>query len=146
MSYTGLKRLSIQTAVLLPLLSSVLYAQKAKECDNSTIKGVYAYTITGLIPITAAPSQLEQFIGVGIRNHDGEGNFTYVQSEKRASTPAALDLPGRGTYTVNPDCTGTFTTASGVQARFVIAAKGKEIRWITVSPPVIAISGHGTRQ
>ncbi|HYP13481.1 MAG TPA: hypothetical protein VEQ63_06135, partial [Bryobacteraceae bacterium] len=119
------------------------YAQKLKECDNGTIKGVYGYTVTGLAP---SASGLEQLIGVGIRTHDGEGNFTQVQNEKRISTPAVTDVQGSGTYTVNSDCTGTFTTATGLQARFVIVAKGKEIRWLVVSPPVVTISGHAIRQ
>ena len=140
------KGLSVPALVLLPLLSSGMYAQKLKECDNATIKGVYGYTITGLVPVANVPAQLEQIIGVGIRTHDGEGKFTYVQSDKRATAPAAIDIPGSGTYTVNPDCTGTYTTASGVQARFVVAGRGKEIRWILTSPPVLTVSGHGIRQ
>jgi hypothetical protein len=146
MSRDVLKRLSIRSVILLPLLSSGLYAQKSKECDNGTIQGVYGYTITGLSPAPSAPGQFEQLIGVGIRTYDGEGNFTQVQSEKRASTPAVIDVQGSGTYTVNSDCTGTHTTATGIQARFVIVAKGNEIRWIVVSAPVLTISGHAVRQ
>ncbi len=146
MSRDILKRLSIGTVTLLPFLSTVLYAHEPKECNNETIKGVYGYTVNGLSPVPGAPGQLEQLLAVGIRTYDGEGSFTQVQSEKRASTPATIDVQGAGTYTVNPDCTGTYTTATGVQARFVIVAKGKEIHWIVVSSPVLTISGHAVRQ
>ncbi|MEJ7609022.1 MAG: hypothetical protein WKF37_22800 [Bryobacteraceae bacterium] len=131
---------------MLPLLSSVSYAHESKACDNKTIKGIYGYTVTGLRPAPNAPGQLEQLFAVGIRNYDGEGNFTQVQTEKGASTPAVIDAEGTGTYTVSADCTGTYTTTTGVQARFVIVAKGKEIRWLVVSPPVLTISGHAIRQ
>lgn len=146
MSREVIKRLAIQTLTLLPLLSTALSAHEPRECTNETIKGVYGYTLSGLSPVPNVPGQLEQLLGVGIRTHDGQGNFTQVQSEKRASTPAVLDVQGAGTYSVNPDCTGTLTTATGVQSRFVIVARGKEIHWIVVSPPGLTISGRATRQ
>jgi len=97
------KRLSIRTVMLLPFLSSVLHSHGPRECSNETIKGVYGYTITGLSPVPNAAGQFEQLLGVGLRTHDGQGNFTQVQSEKRTSTPAVVDVQGAGTYSVNPD-------------------------------------------
>ena len=146
MSHDILTRLSIGTVTVLSFFNAALYARELKGCDNETIKGVYGYTVTGVSPVPSAPGQLEQLLGVGIRTYDGQGNFTQVQSEKRASTPATLDVPGAGTYIVNSDCTGTHTTAMGIQARFVITRKGKEIHWIVVSSPVLTISGHAVRQ
>lgn len=147
MSRDFVTKLSIGAVMLLPFISSNLYAEKGKECSNETIKGVYGYTVTGFRAAAGAPGQLEQLFGVGTRNYDGQGNFTQVQTEKGTLTPApVIDAQGAGTYTVNSDCTGTLTTATGIQTRFVVMAKGKEIRWIVVAPAVLTITGHAIRQ
>ena len=147
MSHHVLKRLSMRAFLLLTILGSSLCAPESKACSNETIKGIYGYSVTGLRPAASAPGQLEQVFAVGIRDYDGQGNFTQVQTEKGALTPApVIDVHSFGTYVVNPDCTGTATIPGGAQARFVIVDNGKEIRWIVVSPTVVTISGNAIRQ
>ena len=51
----------------------------------------------------------------------------------------ALDRPGRGTYSVNANCTGTFSILlpdpiPPIVTRFVIVDGGKELRIVVVSP------------
>ena len=133
-----------QTFVLLTLLSGTMYAQR---CHEGTITGKYSFSITGLRPAASAPGQLEQVIAVGVRDFDGMGGYTQVMTEKGSLTAAAVvDAPGSGTYTVNRDCTGTFTSAAGFQSRFVIQDNGKEIRWIVVTPSVVTVAAHAVRQ
>jgi hypothetical protein len=147
MSYFFLKGLSMRPFLLLTILGSGLYAHESRACNNGTIEGTYGYTVTGVRPAASAPGQLEQLFAVGIREYDGQGNFTQVQTEKGALTPAPLiDVQKSGTYVVNPDCTGTATIPGGGQARFVIVDNGKEIRWIVVSPTFVTIAGNAIRQ
>ncbi len=93
------------------------------------------------------PGNLEQVFAVGIRNYDGQGKFTQVQTEKGALTPApVIDAQTSGTYVVNNDCSGTATIPGGAEAHFVIVHNGKEIRWIVVSPTFVTITGSAIRQ
>jgi hypothetical protein len=81
-----------------------------KGCSNESLKGAFAYTSTGAI--VAAP--IAPLVGpgaeVGTQTFDGKGGTTYSFFSNQNGNPS----PGTatGTYTVNPDCTGTFTEAT----------------------------------
>ena len=63
-------------------------------------------TLSGVRPgVGGAP---EQFSGVSMQVYDGQGNFTQTDNTHGPSR-ADTDQPGWGTYTVNPDCSGTKT-------------------------------------
>jgi hypothetical protein len=91
----------LTTAIALPALSASAWAGGAGDfgCSNATLKGEYAFGVTNLtIPQVVA----------GIKFFDGNGNLTqrdYIGN----SVPAEFAPPGQetGTYTVNPDCTGS---------------------------------------
>ena len=91
----------LAAAIALPALSGAAWAGGADDfgCSNATLKGEYAFGVTNFtIPQVVA----------GIKVFDGNGNLTqrdYIGN----SVPAEFAPPGqeRGTYTVNPDCTGS---------------------------------------
>ena len=91
----------LTAAIALPALSGVARAGGTDDygCSNATLKGEYAFGVTNLtIPQVVA----------GIKVFDGNGNLTqrdYIGD----SVPAEFAPKGqeRGTYTVNPDCTGS---------------------------------------
>jgi hypothetical protein len=107
-----------------------------KGCSNATLKGTYADKDDGFIMNTppAAPSL---FAGVNLDTFDGKGTI-------RATGFATLDGSGgpqteTGTYTVNPDCTGTYevTISPGgftTHASFVIDDDGNELQIIVTDP------------
>ena len=92
---------------------------------------------------------LEQFVGVSMQAYDGQGNCTQTDNTHGPSG-AATDQPGWGTYTVNPDCSGTKTLwleglPFPIENRIVILDRGDEIRLVVMSPPPIVVAAQGRR-
>ena len=119
-----------------------------QPCSNRTLKGDYGFTIEGILGIPGA--QLPPGLGLTIRgiamaHYDGNGNFVQVDHVVVAFTPASQDwTPGYGTYTVNPDCTGTAVlnapeNPTPVMLHFLIVRGGKEIRQVVDTNAVTAV-------
>jgi hypothetical protein len=124
-------------------------AQEAK-CSNETLKGAYGLSLSGIGPAPFVPpgrpgfvGQLEQLNGVVIQIFDGKGNFTQVDNVKGTVSGYVPDNPGKGTYTVNPDCSmiQTVNPAPGVTivSRGVIVDGGKEFRQFTITPEAVNV-------
>jgi hypothetical protein len=126
-------------AIVLPASTGVVRADNL-GCTNATLKGQYAFGVTGYIP---SPQ-----VVAGIKIFDGKGNFTqrdYVGD----SDPADFSKPGQenGTYQVNPDCTGsmvihlnapvTMGSTGLINILFVISDGGRHIHEVVSSftPP-----------
>jgi hypothetical protein len=121
--------------ILLPALSGTVWAGGGDDfgCSKATLKGEYAFGVTGYLP---SPQ-----VVAGIKVFDGNGNFTqrdYIGD----SVPAQFAPKGQeiGTYTVDSDCTGSMviklnalgvppvTTQGGViNILFVISDGGRHI-------------------
>ena len=131
----------LTAAIALPALSGAAWAGGSDDygCSNGTLKGEYAFGVTNLtIPQVVA----------GIKVFDGNGNLTqrdYIGN----SVPAEFAPPGhdRGTYTVNPDCTGSMVINLNVpgspppngviEILFVISDGGRHIHEVVsqLTPP-----------
>jgi hypothetical protein len=116
-------------------LASAAKADNNKGCSNATLRGSYAQAGTGVI--TAPPDQAGPFANVGTLVFDGNGGLTgtLVVSSNGSSSPATET----GTYTVNSDCTGTYTVQIapfGItsQAYFAIDTNGDELEIIVTDP------------
>jgi hypothetical protein len=121
------------TALALALSSTAKADDKG--CSNATLRGSYAQTGTGVI--TAPPDQAGPFANVGTLVFDGNGGLTgaLVVSSNGSSSQATET----GTYTVNSDCTGTYTVQIapfGItsQAFFAIDTNGDELEIIVTDP------------
>jgi hypothetical protein len=81
-----------------------------KRCSEATLHGTFAYTSTGFIVAAPIPPIVGPFAEVGKQYFDGKGGVTFTFN----SSPNGNPGPGTatGTYTVNDDCTGTFTEAT----------------------------------
>jgi hypothetical protein len=92
---------------------------------NETLHGNYMSRGMGtrvVGPITA----------VGRIDYDGQGNFvnpTTVSVNGVISTATEI-----GTYTVNPDCTGSEVATDGAHYNFVITPDGSRFDWISTVP------------
>jgi hypothetical protein len=107
-------------------------AQVDKGCSLSTLTGTFAYTVTG--SFVAAPAPVGPYAEVGAQTFDGNGGTTTAGMSNTNGSPAPAT--STGTYTVNSDCTGTFTLqiAPGITAHyfFVIALTGTEYQAVCV--------------
>jgi len=150
---------SLMVAVILS--AATLYAQQpaaSAGCNNQTLQGSYGVQISGTRPSPSIlpafgfflPCATEQVVGVVIENFDGNGNFTQVDNVKGSLSGITFDRPAAGTYSVNVDCTGTFTLNNpGVPFpiinRFVIVDGGKEFLSVVVSPQPVMVMARGRK-
>src|SRR5437763_331666 len=109
-----------------------------KGCSNASLRGTFAFTSTGFIaapPVVAGP-----FVEVGTQNFDGKGTTT--ASATASQNGNILQLTVTGTYTVNPDCTGTFIVTVApigltLHVFFVIDKNGSELQAIEAEPGLV---------
>jgi len=95
-------------AILALALAFQANAQVNNGCSNATLRGAYAFHITGQI-LAPAPAA-GPVSGVALTTFDGQGNLTQVDHVVHNGVVPVEDWrPATGTYTVNSDCTGTFT-------------------------------------
>jgi|HubBroStandDraft_6_1064221.scaffolds.fasta_scaffold197422_2 hypothetical protein len=137
-------------------------AQDNDGCTDSTLKGDYAFTISGQIFLPNGT--VVQREGIAMAHFDGAGTLSQV--DLVLSSPNAPPPPGvsptdpvtgfhndeTGTYTVHKDCTGTFTInfppltdpmtgkmtpGAIIVASFVLSDHGRSIHVIVTSltPP-----------
>jgi hypothetical protein len=123
------KLFTMAAAMTLVLAIAPTVQASDKGCSNNTLRGSYAQTGSGVI--TAPPDQAGPFANVGTLFFDGLGGLTgtLVVNSNGSSSPATET----GTYTVNSDCTGTYTVQIapfGItsQAFFAIDANGDELQ------------------
>jgi hypothetical protein len=130
---------SFTIAAVAALALSVAPSAKAddKGCSNGSINGTFAVTTTGFV--VAAPAPVGPAFGqISMQTFDGSGGTTNAgMSNVNGKVGQANNT---GTYTVNPDCTGTFTLTAGQGLAtwfFVIDDDWNEIRAICVDPYVV---------
>lgn len=106
-----------KAAILLALACSISGGAQAQSadndgCTNATLFGDYAFRVDGqLLPPGSSPVVRE---GVAMTHFDGVGGLTQVDfvMSNGAPLPGPVDpttgfhIQERGTYRVNPDCTG----------------------------------------
>ena len=112
-------------------------AQVNRGCSNATLNGTYSRTDTGFV--TAPPAIAGPLAGVSTVNFDGNGGVTGAGMSSLNGNVSSSTF--KGTYTVNSDCTGTYTTESNTgrtsTAFFVIADNGNEMHMVVTSPNTV---------
>jgi len=129
------------TRAILPLLlmaaSPLAHAERWFVCSVATLNGTYAAVISGQITTPTGPVAIS---GVSMGQYDGQGHTSGIDHIVRGGTqPPTGWRPSIGTYTVNPDCTGTAhgTYEDGsppLDLHFVIAKFGATIFFVVSSP------------
>jgi hypothetical protein len=97
-------RISLVLLTLALAASSAVTAQAS--CTDLTIKGSYAFTIHGQILTPNGPIPID---GLARTTFDGNGNLTQLDTVAVNGHIPLVWRPSTGTYTVNPNCTGTIT-------------------------------------
>lgn len=109
-----------------------------KGCTNATVRGTFAYTSTGYI--TAPAAIAGPFAETGTQVFDGKGGTTATVTLSQNGN--ILPVTVTGTYTVNPDCTGTMTLQVSpidvtVDVFFVIDDGGNGFQAIETDPGIV---------
>ena len=149
MRYMGISRILRGLTPLLIVCSVMLSGtsaraqseQPGRRCSNRTLSGDYGAQIIGTIlgPDLAVRA-------VAMSHYDGNGNFTQVDFAVVQGVPQSTEWrPGVGTYTVNPDCTGSAALiptpgAAPILQHFVIVNNGKEILGVVDGNAVTVIA------
>ena len=141
--------MKIRTALsMLALCVAALSAVTAQAmvCNNATIRGTYAYTIHGQVFIQNGPTLFIN--GLARSTFDGEGNITELDAIAVNGNMAPGWAYNTGTYSVNPNCTGTITVTNGTQPlvhlQFVIGQSGNTMHEMTTDPG-FATTAEGER-
>jgi hypothetical protein len=106
------------------------------RCTDRTIRGDYAFSIDGTI-LAGTPNAF-LLRGVAMTRFDGDGGLTQVDFTTRNGAPMSADWrPASGSYSINPDCTGSAEIVQSdgtpsVTLRLVVADHGREIRTVVV--------------
>jgi len=138
-------RISLLLLALTLTALSTLTAQ-ASTCGNRTIQGTYAFTIHGTIFFPNGSTV--RIDGIAKETFDGKGNETQVDALATNGILAPGWRPGTGTYSVNPDCTGTQTIVveglPDLHLQFIVAQGGNTIHQV-VTDPGVATTAEGER-
>jgi hypothetical protein len=124
------------TFVLLSFLSVSAPSASATHCSLAMSSGNYGFTLTGVVIL---PAGAVPIAAVGKAVLDSTGNARGTES--RSVGGGFADETFNGTYTVNPDCTGSATLnfyESGQLVRtsvlsLIFDAHGHEIRMVQKS-------------
>ena len=147
-------RLALLALTLAALVAVVpLTASHARQSDESaactlqTIAGTYSFRTTG-VQIRSDGTQVE-FASLGVYVRDGQGNLTSGSLTANTGGTVTRSTFNGGSYTVNPDCTGSQTTilqdGRAVNLDFVIADSGRIVEFVLVGPTSV-VGGTQTKQ
>lgn len=101
-----------------------------RGCSNATLKGTFAEKDNGFI-MNPPPAPASLFAGVNLDTFDGKGKITAVGISSIDGNVGPQTETG--TYTVNPDCTGSYEVQINpggftAHAYFVIDDGGNELQ------------------
>jgi hypothetical protein len=110
-------------------------------CNNKLLHGHYGFTLQGTkFSVTGVPGPTGLQVGVAMADFNGDGSFEQIDSVTIAGEAVSdfTHTPANGKYTVNADCTGTFTIdftdgRPPVVTNFVVVENGSEIDTVVTS-------------
>ena len=104
-------------------------------CSVASLKGTYAFRRTGVNNVVGGP--IAQ-IGIDVFNGDGTRGRIRSTRSTNGEVQDWIDSPPSGSYTVEPDCTGSFFDADGAKTNNVVVLDGgKRFLLLSVSPDTI---------
>jgi hypothetical protein len=114
-------------------------------CTLATLKGRYLFGgIATLLPPATTQATLLAVAGYHIFNGDGTG--TDVVTSTINGSILNKNFVGAISYTVNPDCTGTYSVPSeGLTFNIFVAPRGEELIVIGTTPGFVLVQGPNRR-
>jgi len=95
---------STSTGIILAGQAYRAAAQGDAHCSAASVAGTYNFAVFGVVGLLSPTAQTGQV------NLDGNGHLTLSGSANIQGHPSG-SISGNGTYSVNTDCTGSFTVA-----------------------------------
>ena len=121
------------------------------KCTVATLKGRYLFGgIATLVPPASPGQALLAVGGYHVFNGDGTGKDFVAASINGQSIERQFSDPDRSvfdiTYTVNPDCSGTYTVlGDGASFGLFVAPDGDEVIVFGTTPGVVLVQGPNRR-
>jgi hypothetical protein len=116
---------------------------RATKCTTATLKWRYLFAGTGtLLPPAVEEPTLLSVAGYHIFNGDGTGH-DFVTGDRNGINLDRLSSPV--TYTLNSDCTGTYTVVGGPNFDIFVSPNGDQLAVIGTDPGVVLAEGPNTR-
>jgi hypothetical protein len=114
----------------------MVHATPKGGCSVASLKGTYAFHRTGVNNVVGGP-----IAQIGINVENGEGRILFIRTVRSSNGEIGewFDQQEPGTYTVDPDCTGTFLNKS---QNIVVVDGGKRYFMLSADPGTTVI-GRG---
>jgi len=114
-----------------------------RGCSAASLKGTYAYRRTGVNNVVGGPIAE---IGLDVFNGDGTRGIIRSTRSTNGEIQEWTDFPWpSGSYTVHPDCTGSFFAADGTKNNnLIVLDGGKRFSVLSVLPDTI-VTSEGVR-
>ena len=106
-----------------------------RGCSVASLKGTYAFRRTGVNNVVGGP-----IAQIGIDVFNGDGTRGPIRSTRSTNGEILdwTDFPPNGSYTIDPDCTGSFFDANGTKTNNVVVLDGgKRFFLLSVAPDTI---------
>ena len=135
------------------LFATAIWAQGGPfqtVCTNATLEGDFGFIVTGMRP-SGPGGPVETVVGVAMTHFDGIGNLTQTDNIHGSITGlAAPNRQGTGSYTINPDCTGTMKLNNAgsptLTLAIVVVDDGNEVRAAVMDPTASVTPGTSAAQ
>jgi hypothetical protein len=118
----------------------------AKEgCNNHSLRGAYGFASDGQA-FDASGKEVAEIAAAGRIVFDGRGGLTGRETESFSGVIS--DIPFSGSYSVQPDCTGTAIIHNGQTAhlKLMLVEGGQEVNFIDQDPGVVAVGQISQQQ
>jgi hypothetical protein len=114
-----------------------------RGCSVASLKGKYVFRRTGVNNVVGGP-----IAEMGIAFYGGDGTRGLIRNTR--STNGVIrpwtDFPApNGTYTVDPDCTGSLFDADGTHSNNVVVLDGGKRFFVLSEAPGTIVMEEGTR-
>jgi hypothetical protein len=121
---------------------------EAKEatCTLKTLNGRFLFSLHGtLLPPAFGVTEPTPSDAAGFHIFNGDGTGTDIVTFRLGGVTVLENETNSLSYTVNEDCTGSFTVLNGPSFGIFIAPDGESIATISTAPPGNEVSGISRR-
>lgn len=142
----------LATSVHIPWAVTKVHAQN-RGCSVASLKGTYAWHRTGVNNLAGGSnctgfSNCGPIAEIGIAFYGGDGTRGAIRNTRSTSgeiRPWTNQPAPNGTYTIDPDCTGSFFDTDGTLSNNVIVLDGGKRYFVLSEATGTAVTEEGTR-